>query len=108
MDPYGDYYTSAEVFFPVGEKDDRLKAKEFILGVVINNQAKAYRYEAVKKRGKIEDMIAGETISVEYKEDIDAVTIYRKKKDGSNVQINPFPAFWFSWVAAHPKTQLYK
>jgi hypothetical protein len=107
IDPYGDYYTRPGIFFPVRKKDNRLKDKDFIWGVVIGDHAKAYWFEAVKREGKIEDIIAGHNIIVKYQEDLDTTLIYQKEKDGTLKRINPFPSFWFSWVAAHPDTELY-
>ncbi|MEK7636086.1 MAG: DUF3179 domain-containing protein [Patescibacteria group bacterium] len=107
-DPYGDYYTTPGTYFPVGKTDDRLGDKEFILGIVVNGKAKAYLPEAIKKAGKIEDIFEGKTIMVEYEKDIDAVRLYEKKTNGTRERINPFGAFWFSWVAAHPETELLK
>lgn len=107
-DPYGDYYSSPGIFFNVDNRDDRLPEKAFVLGIVINEQAKAYLPEAVKKVGTLEDQFAGKTIIAQYKSDIDAVQLFEKKSDGSLERINPFPNFWFSWVAVHPETELYK
>lgn len=108
QDPYGDYYTTPGTFFPVNKKDDRLSEKEFVLGVVVNEKAKAYYPPAVKKAGKIEDKFEGKTIVAEYEKDIDAVRIFEKRSDGTLERINPFGTFWFSWVAAHPDTELLK
>lgn len=108
QDPYGDYYTSSDIYFPVGEKDNRLDEKDFILGIVINGKAKAYLPEAIKQKGEIEDTFENKTIMVKYEENIDAVRIFEKKSDGTLERINPFPNFWFSWVAVHPGTELYK
>lgn len=108
QDPYGDYYTTSGTFFPVDKKDSRLGEKEFILGIVVNDKAKAYWPPAVKKVGKIEDAFQGKTIVAQYEKDIDAVRLFEKKGDGELVRINPFGSFWFSWVAAHPDTELLK
>ncbi|MBI2038037.1 MAG: DUF3179 domain-containing protein [Candidatus Magasanikbacteria bacterium] len=108
QDPYGDYYTTPGTFFPVGKQDSRLPEKEFILGIVINGKAKAYWPPAVKKTGKIEDVFQGKTIVAEYEKNIDAVRLFEKKSNGTLERINPFGAFWFSWAAAHPDTELYK
>ncbi|MGH9975555.1 MAG: DUF3179 domain-containing protein, partial [Nitrososphaeraceae archaeon] len=35
-DPYGDYYTSSEVLFPISNKDDRLGLKEIVIGLENN------------------------------------------------------------------------
>lgn len=108
QDPYGDYYTTPGTYFPVGKKDDRLGDKDFVLGIVINGKAKAYWPEAVKKAGEITDQFEGKTILAKYEKDIDAVRLFEKKADGTVERINPFGAFWFSWAAAHPETELLK
>lgn len=108
QDPYDYYYTTPGTYFPVSKKDDRLRDKDFILGIVINGKAKAYWSEAVKKIGEITDRFEGKTIVAKYEKEIDAVRLFEKKSDGAWERINPFGAFWFSWVAAHPDTELYK
>lgn len=108
QDPYGDYYTTPGIYFPVGKKDDRLNEKDFILGIVVNGKAKAYLPEVVKRVGKIEDRFEGKTIIVKYEKEIDAVRLFEKKSDGTLDRINPFSAFWFSWVATHPDTEVFK
>lgn len=108
QDPYGDYYTEPGTFFPVGKKDDRLAEKDFVLGIVVNNKAKAYLPEAVKKVGNVEDRFGGKIIVAKYEKDIDAVRLFEKKPNGELERINPFGSFWFSWVAAHPDTELLK
>ena len=108
QDPYGDYYTTPGTYFPVGKKDDRLGDKDFVLGIVVDGKAKAYLPEAVKKAGELTDQFAGKTIVARYEKDIDAVRLFEKKADGTVERINPFGAFWFSWAAAHPDTELLK
>jgi len=108
QDPYGDYYVTPGTYFPVGKKDDRLGDKDFVLGIVVNGKAKAYWPEAVKKAGEIEDRFQDKTIVARYEKDIDAVRLFEKKNDGALLRLNPFGAFWFSWAAAHPDTELYK
>lgn len=108
-DPYGDYYAdNSQILFGARGNDDRLANKDFVLGVVVGEQAKAYYPPAVKAKGEITDEFAGKTIVARYEEDIDAVRLFEKKSDGTLERINPFPNFWFSWVAAHPDTELYK
>src|SRR3989338_6250061 len=108
QDPYGDYYTTPGTYFPVGKKDDRLGDKDFVLGVVVNGKAKAYWPEAIKKAGEIEDRFQDKTVVARYEKEIDAVRLFEKKADGAVERLNPFGAFWFSWAAAHPDTELLK
>jgi hypothetical protein len=107
-DLYGDYYTSPNVWFPTQKQDDRLEPKDFVLGVVINDSVKAYLPEAVKKAGELEDTVGGSTLMIQYNKELDAVRMYKKESDGTMERFNPIPNFWFSWVAVHPETELYK
>ena len=107
-DPYGDYYTTPGVYFPVSNTDNRLEEKDFILGIVINDKAKAYLPDAIKAKGTIEDSFGGKNIVLEYNESLDAVRIFEKKPDGTLERINPITSFWFAWAAAHPNTELLK
>ncbi len=81
---------------------------------MVDGKAKAYATESVKKAGRVEDIFEGKTILLEYQKDIDAVRMFEKKSDPSGPsgedleRINPFGAFWFSWAAVHPQTELYK
>jgi len=108
-DPYGDYYTNNELLIsPVSNTDTRLESKEYVLGLVIDDQAKAYYPPAVQERGEIVDMFAGKTIVVRYDESLDVVRVFERDAEGALTRLNPLGSFWFSWAAAHPETELYK
>ncbi|MEM6697053.1 MAG: DUF3179 domain-containing protein [Bacteroidota bacterium] len=47
--PYGDYRTSDQLIFPVSNNDNRLPAKERVLGIIVENEVKVYRFESVSK-----------------------------------------------------------
>lgn len=108
VDPYGDYYTTPGTYFPVNHKDDRLSEKDLILGIVIDGKAKAYFPPAVKRAGQVNDHLAGRQIIAQYDNNVDAMRLFERQADGSLKRLNPFAAFWFSWVAVHPDTELYK
>ena len=44
--PYGSYPTNMAINFPINFEDDRLHPKERVLGVIINEKAKAYRFSS--------------------------------------------------------------
>ncbi|MCT4601516.1 MAG: DUF3179 domain-containing protein [Marinifilum sp.] len=46
--PYGSYITNTSVNFPINFTDNRLHPKERVLGVIVNEKAKAYRFESFK------------------------------------------------------------
>lgn len=107
-DPYGDYYTTPGVFFPLTNSDDRLDDKAFVMGVIINDEIKAYPTETIKEVVEVEDEVGGQALLIRYEMEEDVVRIYKKQDDGSLERINPIPGFWFSWAAAHPDTDLYQ
>jgi hypothetical protein len=44
QNPYGNYPTNSSIMFPVNFDDNRLHPKERVLGVIIDGEAKAYRF----------------------------------------------------------------
>ncbi len=44
--PYGSYPTNMTINFPINFEDDRLHPKERVLGIIINEKAKAYRFSS--------------------------------------------------------------
>ncbi len=100
-DPYGSYYTNRDVSFGASFSDTRLHPKEFILGIEIDDQFKAYVSDALPV-GTTNDTFAGKTITIE-------------KSVASEVRMSvegkPLPhigGFWFSWAEVHPTTELYE
>lgn len=105
-DPYGSYYNSPRLMFPVRAQDDRLHPKDMVLGVIIEGQPKAYSLNALKREKKIVDTIENVTLEILWNQQTEEAAIFRRNKVGET-RVLPFPGFWFSWVAAHPDTQLY-
>jgi len=102
-DPYEGYYSNTEVGFGAEFDDDRLHPKDFVLGINVNGKFKAYLDSALPV-GITTDEFAGETI-----------TVSKKSSGGVEFQISGQEAklphigsFWFSWLAVHPNTLLYK
>ena len=108
-DPYGDYYTNnSKLYSPVDNTDDRLQSKDFVLGITINGESVAIYPKGIKNKGFVEQQFAGITLRAEYHAELNAVRLFEVKADGSKERLNPFPNFWFSWVAAHPDTEIIK
>lgn len=107
--PYGDYFAATDFAVQLAEfKDQRLSREAFVLGLVQNGQSKAYSVEAVKRQGEFRDQFAGEEYLLRHDKELDVVRVFRRLTDGTEERINPFSAFWFAWVAAHPETELFK
>ena len=56
---YTEYYGSPDLWFPVGEYDERLQVKDVVYGIEIGGEAKAYPVEAVGREGLVNDEVGG-------------------------------------------------
>lgn len=63
-DPYGNYYTNNDLFFPVSNKDSRLGLKEIIVGLENGGQYKAYKLQQIEDTKVINDEINGKSITL--------------------------------------------
>lgn len=107
--PYGDYFVPTDFAVGLaGFKDKRLPAEALVFGIVISGKAKAYSAQAVKAKGLVEDEFQNTAFTLRHEKAIDAVRMFKKNQDGTLERINPFSAFWFSWVSAYPDTEVYK
>lgn len=107
--PYGDYFAVTNLSLSLtNPTDTRLPNDALILGMVVGEKAKAYSIEAVKEKGIVEDTFGGRNFVLRYDSELDVTQIFERFSDGSETRVNPFSAFWFSWAAAHPDTEVYK
>jgi hypothetical protein len=68
-DPYGDYYTSNQLYFPISNHDNRLGLKEKIVGLdngggIGKGQYKAYKLQQIETQKVINDDIGGKPITL--------------------------------------------
>jgi hypothetical protein len=104
-DPYNDYYALDNSAFPASVKDDRLPAKELVVGIEVNGKYKAYSAKQLAG-SKIEDNFEGQSIEVIANADGKSAQVYFV--NGSSRTIPPqTTAFWFAWSTANPQTELY-
>lgn len=107
--PYGDYFSVTNLSLSLARPTDtRLPNDAFVFGIVVNGKAKAYDVAAAKRNESIHDNFEGENIVLQYDTELDAVRMFKKLSNESLERINPISGFWFSWVAAHPDTELLK
>jgi hypothetical protein len=106
--PYDDYFKATDFAVRMaGFSDTRLSRDAFVFGIVDGEQTKAYAIESIKKVTEVRDIFASNTYVLRYDTDLDVVRMFQEI-DGTEKRINPFSSFWFSWVAVHPDTELYK
>lgn len=63
-DPYGDYYTSPSIYFPVANRDNRLGVKEIVIGLEHNGVYRAYQLSKIEEEHVINDDIAGRPLLI--------------------------------------------
>jgi hypothetical protein len=68
-DPYGDYYTSNQLYFPVSNHDNRLGLKEKVIGLEGGSlkgkvQYKAYKLQQIETQKVINDEINGKQVTL--------------------------------------------
>ena len=111
QDPYGSYYTDDTVGFGATFDDTRLHPKAYVLGIEFKGMYKAYHIDALST-GVTNDSFSGQSITIE-KSDIGEVRIFMCTKscrgdDANKILLQHIGVFWFSWLAVHPETELYK
>jgi hypothetical protein len=103
--PYGDYFESDRLMFPVAREDARLYGKTRVVGVRLADTVRAYPADELRKAadGLVRDTIGGEPI------------VLRADPDGGSVRVVQAPpgaqvahTFWFAWAAIHPQTEIYR
>jgi len=62
-DPYGDYYTSPDILFPISNRDSRLGLKEIVVGLE-NGLYKAYKLQDIEKLKVINDQLNNNSITL--------------------------------------------
>lgn len=63
-DPYGDYYTSPDILFPVSHRDNRLGPKEIVVGLENGGTYRAYPIKLIEDSHVINDVINGDAITL--------------------------------------------
>ena len=105
VDPYEGYYRIGAVMFPVGDVRKDMAAKEPVLGIQIDRQAKAYRMEWLRSNpGVHNDVVGGQSIQIEISPEGEVVAVRNKAGDA----IPAIYAYWFAWQAFHRDTEVYR
>ncbi len=105
VDPYEGYYRIGAVMFPVGDVRTDLAAKEPVLGIEVNNHAKAYPMAWLRSNPGIHnDKIGNHAIQIEISPEGEVVAV----RDNEGHAIPAVYAYWFAWQAFHRETNVYR
>ena len=89
IDPYVSYYVSGIAGLTGASGDDRLAAKELVVGLVVGDQARAYPLPALQRRGFINDELASLPLLLLYDTDLDTVRVYHRAVSGQTLAFQP-------------------
>ncbi len=64
VDPYGDYYTSPDILFPISNRDNRLGLKEVVIGLEDERLYKAYKLQDIEKLKVINDQFNNNSVAL--------------------------------------------
>jgi hypothetical protein len=104
IDPYEGYYRMGSLMFPVGDVRADMSAKEPILGIQIDNHAKAYRMGWLSSNpGLHHDKIGNHAIQIEISPEGEVVAV----RDKEGHAIPAIYAYWFAWQAFHRETDVF-
>lgn len=96
--PYGDYYETETVLFPLTETSDELPGKSMVLGLSNSGESAAIPYEGflTKYPEGLSFMLGGRPVTVWYDTDYNILR--------ADSEIRHMSVFWFAWFAQHPNT----
>ncbi|MBI5718804.1 MAG: DUF3179 domain-containing protein [Burkholderiales bacterium] len=105
-DPYAGYDRVQQLMFDVQHRDERFPLKEWVLGLRVNGAAKAYPFSvlepAVDRAGELNDTVGGQRLRIRY----DRAHRTAEAFDAQGRPLAGTMAFWFAWVAFHPRTEV--
>jgi hypothetical protein len=82
-DPYESYYLSGETgIIPPRLLDKRIYPKEFILGLVLNNKAKAYPFSILSRQPVVNDIFDAAPLLIVFDEETTTGMIFNRKLEG--------------------------
>jgi hypothetical protein len=102
-DPYAGYFQRADLMFPAEPVSDRLRVKERVLGVWVEDTFRAYPESAFNRRKtRIEDDFGGKRLVLEFAPGPRSIRIIEADKG-----VEWMYSLWFAWYAMHPETTIY-
>lgn len=101
--PYGNYFSTDNLMFPVDQTDDRLPPKEKVLGILVDGVARAYPTSAFgEDNATLHEELNGKQFALEFNPETKSMRVADADDD-----VTWMYSLWFSWYAMHPETTTY-
>ena len=104
---YSGYENIDETYFPVTLYREDLPNKEWVVGVLVGDSAKAYPVAALKARenGPLADRLGGVNLRIHYNVEGQWARVTRAD---TGAVIPHVRAYWFAWQAFYPETAVFQ
>ncbi len=103
-DPYQHYALTDTLIFPPAKQDARLSPKEWVLGVEVSEEFKAYPFSALEEQGPaFSDSLNNQDYIVCW----DNESRSAKVVDQQGKPLSTLTAYWFAWYTFHPETKVF-
>ncbi len=104
-DPYLGYASTNRLYFPVNNTDNRYHKKEWVIGVELNGQHKAYPFSELQKTSSnpIIDDFQQQKLYFYFNKTNKTVTV----TDNKHNLLPTIQAYWFAWMAFHPDSTVF-
>jgi len=110
--PYGEYFASEGLMFPVWRRSKALPKKEVVFALIVEGTAKAYPLSRLTE-GTLKDTVGGVEILLEVGPEAPdtnepAGRSVRAYRASDRERLAGHNAFWFGWFAYYPDTEVYE
>ncbi len=103
--PYSGYDKSKSLYFPVSPLNRDYHPKEYVIGLKILGETKAYPFaELSKVESPYHETFAGQELTIIF----DSKNRSGKILDEDNQEIPTTMSFWFAWMAFYPESDVFK
>ena len=103
--PYAGYDKSDQLYFPIEFRAQGFHPKEKVIAIELNGSARAWPFVELRKTsGVVTDVLAGNSLRVEFDAEHNAARIMNEK--GS--PLAAVTLFWFAWSGFYPQTEVYR
>jgi len=104
--PYEGYEQVQALMFEVEHRDERFPVKEWVLGLRLGGEARAYPFSVLAQRadaqGRLRDRVGGRDVEIRF----DRAHRSAEAFDAAGQPLPGVMAYWFAWVAFNPKTSV--
>lgn len=91
-DPYESYYRSADTgIIPTRLSDNRVYPKEYVLGLVLNDKAKAYPFSVLSREAVVNDSFQGTPLLVVFDAESATGVVFWRNFEGKNLTFKKDP-----------------